>query len=123
MICPSTIFWRWEFFICGVLTLWVHSTIKWKPLDTCGGGYVRKWVEAVTLPSNESRVVIKFIKKCIFTCFGTPRAIISYGGKHFINNLFKNLLAKYYIRHKVATTYHPQTSVQVELLNREVKQI
>ncbi|XP_015167752.1 uncharacterized protein [Solanum tuberosum] len=41
--------------------------------------YVSKWVEAVALPSNDSRVVIKFIKKHIFTRFGTPKAIISDG--------------------------------------------
>ncbi|XP_049364130.1 uncharacterized protein LOC125828856 [Solanum verrucosum] len=85
--------------------------------------YVSNWVEAIVLPSNDSRVVIKFIKKHIFTCFGTPREIISDGGKHFINHLVKNLLAKYGIRHKVATAYHPQTSGQMEVSNREVKQI
>ncbi|XP_049391401.1 uncharacterized protein LOC125855708 [Solanum stenotomum] len=42
--------------------------------------YVSKWVEAVSLPSNDSRVMIKFIKKHIFTRFSTPRAIISDGG-------------------------------------------
>jgi len=35
--------------------------------------YMSKWVEAVALPLNESRVVIKFIKTHIFTHFGTPR--------------------------------------------------
>lgn len=35
---------------------------------------------------------------------------MSDGGKYFINHLVKNLFAKYGIRHKVATTYHPQTS-------------
>ncbi|XP_049370128.1 uncharacterized protein LOC125835035 [Solanum verrucosum] len=85
--------------------------------------YVSKWVEAIALPSNDSRVMIKFIKKHIFTRFGTLRAIISDGGKYFINHLEKNLLAKYGIRHKVATTYHPQTSGQEEVSNREVKQI
>ena len=82
-----------------------------------------KWVEAVALPSDDSRVVIKFIKKHIFTRFGTPRAIIIYGGKHFINNLVKNPLAKYDIRHKVSTAYHPQMSGQVEVSDREVTQI
>ena len=45
--------------------------------------YVSKWVEAVTLPTNDAKVVIKFLKKHIFTRFGTPRALISDGGKHF----------------------------------------
>ena len=48
--------------------------------------YVSKWVEAVALPTNDVRVVAKFLKKNIFTRFGTSRAIISDGGKHFCNH-------------------------------------
>ena len=36
---------------------------------------------------------------------------------------FENLLTKYGVKHKVATPYHPQTSGQVELTNREIKTI
>ena len=57
--------------------------------------YVSKWVEALTLLSNHSRVVIKFIKSTFLTRFSTPRAIICDGGNNFINNLVKNLLAKF----------------------------
>ena len=85
--------------------------------------YVSKWVEAVALPTNDASVVVKFVKKNIFTRFGTPRAIISDEGTHFCNRLFNKLLAKYGVCHKVATVYHPQTSVQVEVSNREIKQI
>ncbi|RVW74938.1 Retrovirus-related Pol polyprotein from transposon 297 [Vitis vinifera] len=52
-----------------------------------------------------------------------PKAIISDGGTHFCNKPFEALLAKYGIKHKVATPYHPQTSGQVELANREIKNI
>ncbi|XP_022856848.1 uncharacterized protein LOC111377925 [Olea europaea var. sylvestris] len=72
--------------------------------------YVSKWVEAVALPTNDGRVVIQFLKKNIFTRYGTPRAIISDGGKHFCNRLFASLLAKYGVKHHVSTPYHPQTS-------------
>ena len=41
----------------------------------------------------------------------------------FTTNLFENLLAKYGVKHKVATSYHPQTTGQVELANREIKTI
>ena len=42
--------------------------------------YVLKWVEAVALPTNDAKSVVNFLKKNIFTRFGTPRAIISDGG-------------------------------------------
>ncbi|XP_060216833.1 uncharacterized protein LOC132644264 [Lycium barbarum] len=85
--------------------------------------YVSKWVEAVALPNNEGRSVTAFLKRVIFSRFGTPRAIISDGGSHFCNRLFKTLLEKYGVKHKVATPYHPQTSGQVEVSNREIKSI
>ncbi|XP_070042597.1 uncharacterized protein [Nicotiana tomentosiformis] len=46
--------------------------------------YVFKWVEAVALPNNKARSVVAFLKKNIFTRFGTPWAIISDGGSHFL---------------------------------------
>ena len=85
--------------------------------------YVSKWVEAVAVPTNDARVVLRFLKANIFTRFGTPRAIISDGGTHFCNKQFDALLTKYGITHKVATPYHPQTSGQVEISNRELKRI
>ncbi|GJS45749.1 reverse transcriptase domain-containing protein [Tanacetum coccineum] len=38
--------------------------------------YFSKWVEAKALPTNDARVVVKFLKS-LFARFGTPRAIIS----------------------------------------------
>nr|GEU50588.1 reverse transcriptase domain-containing protein [Tanacetum cinerariifolium] len=38
--------------------------------------YFSKWVEAKALPTNDARVVLKFLKS-LFARFGTPRAIIS----------------------------------------------
>ncbi|CAL8988390.1 unnamed protein product, partial [Prunus brigantina] len=85
--------------------------------------YVSKWVEAIATRTNDAKVVISFLKANIFTRFGTPRAIISDGGSHFVNQAFAALLKKYGITHKVATPYHPQTSGQVEISNREIKHI
>lgn len=47
--------------------------------------YVSKWVEAVALPTNDAKVVIRFLRKNIFSRFGTPRAIIRNEGSHFCN--------------------------------------
>ncbi|GKD70824.1 reverse transcriptase domain-containing protein [Tanacetum coccineum] len=38
--------------------------------------YVSKWFEAKALPTNDARVVVKFLKQ-LFSRFRTPRAIIS----------------------------------------------
>nr|GEV13899.1 hypothetical protein [Tanacetum cinerariifolium] len=38
--------------------------------------YLLKWVEAKALPTNDARVVVKFLKS-LFSRFGTPKAIIS----------------------------------------------
>ncbi|XP_062020685.1 uncharacterized protein LOC133737074 [Rosa rugosa] len=85
--------------------------------------YVSKWVEAKATRKNDSKVVTKFLKEHIFSRFRTPRIIISDGGTHFINRTFDALLRKYGVKHKVATPYHPQTSGQVEVSNREIKRI
>ena len=87
-----------------------------------GVDYVSKWVEAVPCRATNHKTVLKFLKN-IFSRFGVPKAIISDGGSHFCNKLFENLLSKYGVKHKVATPYHPQTSGQVELANREIKTI
>ena len=49
--------------------------------------------------------------------------MISDGGTYFYNKPFDSLMKKYGITHKVTTPYHPQTNGQVELANREIKQI
>ena len=56
--------------------------------------YVSKCVEAATFPTNDLKVIMNFLKK-IFTQF----------------------------KHKITTAYHPQTSSQVEVANREIKRI
>ena len=88
-----------------------------------GVDYVSKWVEAVACRTNDHKVVIKFLKENIFQRFGVPRVLISDGGSHFINRNLEALLKKYDVKHKVATPYHPQTSGQVEISNREIKSI
>nr|GEV30053.1 reverse transcriptase domain-containing protein [Tanacetum cinerariifolium] len=84
--------------------------------------YVSKWVKAKALPINDSRVVVKFSKQ-LFSRFGTPRAIISDRGTHFCNDQFFKVLEKYGVKHNLSTSYHPQTSGQVEVSNRGLKRI
>ncbi|CAM8900702.1 unnamed protein product [Rhodiola kirilowii] len=85
--------------------------------------YVSKWVEAVATPTCDAKVVIKMFQKVIFPRFGVPRTVISDGGSHFKERNFETLLKKYGVYHKIGTPYHPQTSGQVEISNREIKSI
>lgn len=85
--------------------------------------YVSKWVEAVALPINDSRVTVNFLKNSIFSRFGVPRALVNDEGTHFLNKLMENMLKKYNAKHKISTPYHPQASGQVEVSNKQIKKI
>ncbi|GJS40487.1 reverse transcriptase domain-containing protein [Tanacetum coccineum] len=84
--------------------------------------YLSKWVEAKALPTNDARVVCKFLKS-LFARFGTPHAIISDRGTHFCNDQFAKVMLKYEVTHRLSTAYHPQTNGQVEVSNRGLKRI
>ncbi|GJW94196.1 reverse transcriptase domain-containing protein [Tanacetum coccineum] len=84
--------------------------------------YLSKWVEAKALPTNDDRVVVKFLKS-LFARFGTPRAIISDRRTHFCNDKFAKVMSKYGVTHRLSTAYHPQTSGQVKVSNRGLKRI
>ncbi|GJT24911.1 reverse transcriptase domain-containing protein [Tanacetum coccineum] len=84
--------------------------------------YLSKWVEAKALPTNDARVVCKFLKS-LFARFGAPRAIISDRETHFCNDQFAKVMLKYGVTHRLSTAYHPQTSGQVEVSNRGLKRI
>nr|GEW47504.1 reverse transcriptase domain-containing protein [Tanacetum cinerariifolium] len=84
--------------------------------------YLLKWVEAKALPTNNARVVVKILKS-LFSWFGTPKAIISDRGTHFCNDQFSRFMSKYEVTHRLSTVYHPQTSGQIEVINRGLKRI
>jgi len=85
--------------------------------------YVTKWVEVVASPYNDTQTLVDFLKKNIFSKFGVPWILLSNGGTHFRNRVLAKLLAKYNVKNKVITRSHPQTSAQVKVSNRHIKQI
>nr|GEZ77513.1 reverse transcriptase domain-containing protein [Tanacetum cinerariifolium] len=89
------------------------------PLETLVD-YLSKWVEVKALPTNDARVVVKFLES-LFPRFGTPRAIISDHGTDFCNEQFDKVMLKYGVTHHLSTVYHPQTSEQVEIFSRKLK--
>ncbi|GKE17849.1 reverse transcriptase domain-containing protein [Tanacetum coccineum] len=90
--------------VCDVFDIWGLDFMG--PFPNSNGNkyicvavdYVSKWVEAQALPTNDSRVVIKFLRR-LFARFGVPKALIS------------------------DRAYHPQTKGQTKVTIRAIKRI
>nr|GEX93835.1 reverse transcriptase domain-containing protein [Tanacetum cinerariifolium] len=110
------------FDVCGIDFMGPFLSSRGNKYILVAVDYLSKWVEAKALPTNDSRVVCKFLKN-LFARFGTPRAIISDRRTHFCNDQFAKVMQKFSVTHRLATPYHPQTSGQVEVSNRGLKRI
>nr|GFA46792.1 reverse transcriptase domain-containing protein [Tanacetum cinerariifolium] len=114
--------------VCEIFDVWgidfmgSFSSSRRKKYILVAVDYLSKWVEAKALPTNDARVVCKFLKS-LFARFRTPCSIISDSGTHFYNDQFVKVMLKYDVSHRLATEYHPQTSGQVEVLDRGLKRI
>nr|GEV67695.1 reverse transcriptase domain-containing protein [Tanacetum cinerariifolium] len=74
------------------------------------------------LPTNDARVVVKFLRS-LFARFGTHHAIISDRGTHFCNDHFAKVMLMYGVSHRLSTAYHQQTSGQVKVSNHGLTRI
>nr|GEY86892.1 reverse transcriptase domain-containing protein [Tanacetum cinerariifolium] len=99
------------FDVWGIDFMGPFSSYKGNKYILVAVDYLSKWVEAKALPTNDARIVVKFLKS-LFSRFGTPKAIISDRGTHFCNDQFSRVMAKYGVTHRLSTAYHPQTSEQ-----------
>lgn len=62
--------------------------------------YVSKWAEAQTLPTNDTYVVVKFIK-WLFSHFGIPITLISDRGTHFCNEQLVTMMYTIVLHHLI----------------------
>jgi hypothetical protein len=84
---------------------------------------VSKWLEALPCRTADAMHARKMFHEIMFPRFGTPRMVISDGGSHFIDTAFRNFLRELGIKHNITTPYHPQTSGQAEISNKQIKNI
>nr|GFB75388.1 reverse transcriptase domain-containing protein [Tanacetum cinerariifolium] len=114
--------------ICEIFDVWgidfmgPFSSSKGNKYILIPVDYLSKWVKAKALPTNDARIVVKFLKS-LFSRFGTPKAIISDRGTHFCSDQFSRVMAKYGVTHRLSTEYNPQTSRQVKVTSRSLKRI
>nr|GEU81908.1 reverse transcriptase domain-containing protein [Tanacetum cinerariifolium] len=114
--------------VCEIFNVWgidfmgPFPSSRWNKYILVTVDYFSKWVEAKALPTNDARVVVKFLKS-LFARFGTPRAIISDHSTHFCNDQFVKVMLMYGVTHQLSIAYHPQKSGQVEVSNHGLKHI
>nr|GEV72419.1 reverse transcriptase domain-containing protein [Tanacetum cinerariifolium] len=85
--------------VCKIFDVWGIDFMR--PFTSSRGNryilvavdYLSKWVEAKALPTNDARIVVKFLKS-LFARFETPRAIISDRVTHFCNDKFAKVMSK-----------------------------
>ena len=79
--------------------------------------YVTKWAEAIATKTDNANIVATFLYKNIIMHFGYPKELVSDHGTHFMNNTIAALTAKYEIKHRKTTPYHPHANGQTEKTN------
>jgi hypothetical protein len=109
----------------GELTLWDHSHGQIPNILTFLLQFINitKWVEASPAKSVDHAIAITMLKEVIFPRFGVPRYLSTDGSSHFLHGVLRKTLEKYGVDHRDGSPYHPQTSGQVEVSNRELKLI
>nr|GEU46488.1 reverse transcriptase domain-containing protein [Tanacetum cinerariifolium] len=111
-----------KFSTFGASISWGHSCLhegtniySWMS-TTCRNGSKQK-------RSHQRRPSCLQILEISLCQISNPRAIISDRGTHFCNDQFAKIMHKYGVTHRLAITYHPQTSGHVEVSNRGLKRI
>lgn len=86
-------------------------------IDTFSG-----WVEAFPTKKETANVVAKKILEEIFPRFGVPKVIGSDNGPAFVAQVSQGLARQLGINWKLHCAYRPQSSGQVERMNRTLKE-
>ena len=81
----------------------INPSSKQKSYILVCTNYMKKWVEVVALVKDNDQAVIDLLYRQIFTHFGVPKEIITYGGPQFVSHKFEALLQKYHIQHKITS--------------------
>lgn len=77
------------FYVWGIDFMGPFPSSNWNKYILVIVNYVSKWIEAISFPTNDAKVVTNMFKNVIFLSFKTPILVIIDGGLHFILKNFK----------------------------------
>ena len=80
--------------------------------------YLTKWPEARAIPNQKAATVSVFFYEDIICRHGCPKELLTDRGTHFVNEIMRSLCQELGTKHKLSTSYHPQTNGLVERFNR-----
>ncbi|CAL8167551.1 unnamed protein product [Prunus armeniaca] len=83
--------------------------------------YFTKWTEVEVLATVTVAKIEHFVWKTIICWFGLPNAIITNNGKQFNCSRFWHLCSRFNINIFFASSAHPQSNGQVEVINKIIK--
>ena len=72
--------------------------------------YVTKWTKAIAMKIDNANTIAIFLYENIIMHFGCPKELFRDQSTHFINNTIAALTAKYEIKHRKTTPYHPRAN-------------
>ena len=82
--------------------------------------YFTKWPEAKAINNMKAQTVAEFIYKEIICRHGVPEQILSDRGTSFVNQIIENLCDKFQTKHRLTSSYRPQTNGMIERFNRTI---
>jgi hypothetical protein len=102
--------------------------MKCNPTSTNGHGYIiivvdyfTIWVEYFRTFSNDDTTTTHFVLNHIIDRFDVPNTIVMDHGSHFRNKMMIKLASRLGFHHENLISYYPQTSGEVESINRVLK--
>ena len=82
--------------------------------------YYSKWVELFALRQVTGKTVSSILIREILTRWGVPEYVLSDRGSQFVSDVFEETCQRWNLKHKLTTSYHPQTNL-TERVNRTLK--
>ena len=80
--------------------------------------WLTNWPEAFAVPDKKAQKVAAQLLTEIIPLLGTPLELVSDNGPENVNEIMRQTVESFNIKHIVTSSYHPQTNAKVEWFHR-----